>query len=358
MKLLDRYVASQFLKIFLICVLGVPFLFIVIDVTDNLDTYLAEGATTVEVVLHYVYELPYHALLAFPIAALLASVFTISTMTRHFETTAIKAGGVSFYRMVVPVLLGSIGLSLVALLLTDIVPVYNRKAEEVLGQEKSRSQTIRNTFAFRANAGRVYWIRRLDAPAGTVADLQIHREGTGVEYPTYAVFADSAAWDSTRSRWAALNGRLHFLPDEETVRTFQFDELWQRMFTETPEELLATPKEEIEMQYEELGRFIEAMERSGAEANKLIVERAQRISFPFTCFIIVLFGAPLGHSTRRGGAPVSLGIALATTILFLILINIFEALGAGGVVDPVLAAWLPNLVFLAAGGVLMAYVRT
>ena len=99
MRLLDRYIGGQFLKIFAVCVLGVPFLFIVIDLTDNLDLFIDEGATRAQLAMHYIYQFPYQSLLAFPIAALLASVFTISSMTRRFEITAIKAGGISFYRI-------------------------------------------------------------------------------------------------------------------------------------------------------------------------------------------------------------------------------------------------------------------
>ncbi|MFB6368567.1 MAG: LptF/LptG family permease, partial [Gemmatimonadota bacterium] len=97
-------------------------------------------------------------------------------------------------------------------------------------------------------------------------------------------------------------------PGPERELTFRFDSLYQRHLTESPEQLLADPKDPDEMGYEELGRFIEAIERSGGDAKDLKVERALKISFPFTCFIIVLFGVPLANTTRRGGAPLAVGI--------------------------------------------------
>ena len=96
MKILDRYIIGQFLKIFLICVLGVPFLFQVIDLTDRLDNFLSDGVGQSQVIAFYFYQLPYQMMLAFPIACLLAAVFTVSRMTRHFEVTAAKAGGISY----------------------------------------------------------------------------------------------------------------------------------------------------------------------------------------------------------------------------------------------------------------------
>lgn len=358
MRLLDRYVLRSFFRIFAVCVLGVPILFIVIDLADRVDNYLAEGAATAEIFLHYVYQLPYQSLLAFPIAALLSAVFTVASMTRHFETTAAKAGGISFYRLIAPMLIAGMAVSLVALGLTEVVPRTNRMAEDALGQERSRTATIRQSFVFRAVEGRVYRVGTLDAERGTLDRVQVQREGTDYEYPTYHVSARQGRWVTPDGRWVLEAGRLRFLPELERTATFRFDELWQRPFTETPEELLAEPKDPEEMGYFELGRFIEAVQRSGGDAKELIVERALKIAFPFTCFIIVLFGAPLGHTTRRGGPTLSVGIALAVTIFFLMFVRVSQALGAGGIVPPRLAAWIPNIVFFFAGLWLLKRVQT
>ncbi len=358
MRILDRYVLDSFFRIFGVCVLGVPFIFIVIDLADQADSYLAEGASLGQIALHYVYQFPYQSLLAFPIAALLAAVFGVSTMTRHFETTAAKAGGISFYRLVAPMLGAGMLISFVSLGLTEVVPSTNEMAEDVLGQERSRSETIRRNFVFRGRDGRVYRIGQLDTRLETLNRVDVDREGTGWDFPTYSLSASSGRWVEPEGRWVLESGRLRLLPELATTRAFRFREMWQADFTETPEELLAEPRDPDEMGYFELGRFIDAVQRSGGDANKLIVERALKISFPFTCFIIVLFGAPLAHTTRRGGPTASIGIALATTIVFLMLVRVCEGLAAGGAIPPRLAAWIPNVLFLAAGLVLMKKVRT
>lgn len=358
MRLLDRYVLSSFFRIFAVCVLGVPFLFIAIDLADQVDNYLAEGASGLEIFLHYVFQLPYQSLLAFPIAALLAAVFTVANMTRHFETTAAKAGGVSFYRMIAPMLFAGVAVSLVALVLTEVVPTTNTMAEDALGQEPTRTATLRSSFVYRGRAGRVYRVGSLDTRQGEMNQVQVQREGTGYDYPTYHVTARSGRWVTPDDRWVLEEGRLRLLPELSRTATFTYDQLWQRDFTESPEELLAEPKDPDEMGYFELGRYIEAIQRSGGDAKELIVDRALKIAFPFTCFIIVLFGLPLGHTTRRGGPTLSIGIALAVTITFLMFVRVSQALGSGGVIPPRLAAWIPNLIFFAAGLWLMRRVKT
>lgn len=358
MKLLDRYVLSQFLRIFAACALGVPFLFIVIDVADNIDRFLDQGFTWGQIILHYVYEFPYHSLIGFPIAALLGSVFAVATMSRNFEVAAAKAGGVSFYRLVFPILSGATLLSFVALGLTELVAVTTRKSAEVLEQEEVRSQTIRNSFVYRGDDGLVYKARLLDTREGRMDDVQIERRGSEPDFPTVHITANTAQYDSTSSRWVLQQGWMREFrgPEEETA--YEFGELFVRQLDETPEELQARPKEPDEMRYAELGRLIESVERSGGTTNGLRTSRAQRIAFPFACLVIAVFGMPLAHSNKRGGAPTSVGIALGTTILFLTLIRIAEAMGAGGALSPTAAAWLPNIIFFVGGLVLFAKLRT
>ena len=358
MRLLDRYVALQFVKIFLVCVLGVPLIFMLINLADNIDVFVDQDVTRLQVALHYIFQFPYQSLLAFPIAALLGSVFTVAAMTRHSEITALKAGGVSFYRLSVPILIAASLLSFAALGLTEVVAVTNRKAVEALEPEETRSESIRQFFVYRGDDGFVYKARQLDTREGVMEDVQIERKGTGPEFPTMHITASAARYDSVASRWLLRDGwtRRFYGPDQE--RAYEFREMLIPQLDESPEDLQARPKEPDEMRYAELGRLIEATERSGGTTNQLRTSRAFRAAFPFACLVIALFGMPLAHSNRRGGAPTSIGIALGTTILLLTFNRITEAMGAGGALSPLEAAWLPNTVFLLAGLVLFSRLRT
>ena len=112
------------------------------------------------------------------------------------------------------------------------------------------------------------------------------------------------------------------------------------------------------MRYRELTRFIRALERSGGDANLLRVERALKIAIPVTCLVIALFGAPLATSTQRGGTAYGIGLSLATTVTFLMLIQLTKAVGGKNLIAPDIAAWLPNLLFAVVGVVILARVKT
>ena len=118
---------------------------------------------------------------------------------------------------------------------------------------------------------------------------------------------------------------------------------------ETPAALLAEPKEPDEMRYGELSRYIGWLERSGGDARKLRVDLALKLAIPFTCIIIAIFAAPLAVTAPRAGGAFGIGVSLATTVVFLTLIQLSKAVGAGGLLPPPLAAWAPNIIFGVAG---------
>jgi lipopolysaccharide export system permease protein len=187
--------------------------------------------------------------------------------------------------------------------------------------------------------------------------IEIERKGTGPEYPTYLIDARTAKF-TPETGWELSDGFMHIIPDSSSNLSIAFKTLRDNQLTEKPGDLTARDKAPQDMGFRELGRFIGAMERSGADANELRVERMLKIAIPVTCMIIVLFGAPLATSTQRGGAAYGVGVSLGTTVIFLIMIQLMKAVGGKGVVNPELAAWIPSVVFATVGSILLARVRT
>src|SRR5258705_12710024 len=99
MKTLDRYLLGEWLRVFLITLLGFPILVIVIDLTDKLDRYMSRGISKGAVALSYVFDLPEKMFLVLPVAVLFATVFTVGTFGRHSELTAAKASRLSLHRL-------------------------------------------------------------------------------------------------------------------------------------------------------------------------------------------------------------------------------------------------------------------
>jgi lipopolysaccharide export system permease protein len=356
---LDRYIFAEFTKIFVATALGFPILLTVIDLTDNLDKYLNRALPKKDIALSYMYALPESMYLVLPAAVLFATIFTIGGLTRHSEITAAKASGISFYRLSVPIYVASVFAAALSLVLSELSPQGNRRRDELRDEVKYSSGTERYNFAFASEGGRVYKVQQLQVVTGSAEALQVERRGLEGDssYPTWIVSAQRARWQPS-SGWVLLDGTMHVVTDQRPDLTITFDSLRDAHFRETPQQLMASPKAPQDMRYAELGRYIASLERSGSDVNAIKVERALKIAVPITCIIIALFGAPLATSTQRGGAAWGIGLSLAVTVTFLIFIQLTKAIGGEGVVDPDLAAWIPNTMFGLGGLLLLAKVRT
>ncbi len=358
LRTLDRYVLGSWVRIFVLTSLGFPVVSILINLTDSLNKLLDRGLTTREIAISYVYSVPENMFMVMPAAVLFATVFTVGAMGRYSELTAAKAGGRSFHRLMLPVFIASALASGLAFVVGELAPGATARQQELQRARHARPTHSRFNFVYRGDQGWVYTIRSLDVGSRQLKQIMFEREGTGVEYPAMVITADSASYDSLARGWRVRHGASRLIAGPGRQATFTFQTLRLRALTQTPADLLAEPKAPDEMRYAELGRYIEALRRSGNDANKLMVERSLKVAIPVTCFIIALFGAPLAVTSHRAGAAVGVAISLGTTIIFLLITQITKAVGAGGVIDPVLAAWFPNAVFFLAGVWLMARVRT
>jgi lipopolysaccharide export system permease protein len=355
---LDRYVFSEFWKIFSVTALGFPILLIIIDLTDHVETYLNRRISWHDIALSYLYWIPDSMFMVLPAAVLFATVFSIGAFTRHAEVTAAKASGISFYRLIVPILLGAVLACGLDLALGEFVPITNRRRSELLQEDRAQVGTSRFNFAVAGEFGRVYKAYILQTDSGVIRNLQIERKGSGQAYPTYILAADSARYDARHGQWTLRHGVMSIVSDTGRSFSISFAAARDKHFREQPNEMMAKPRDPHDMRYQELTRFIASLERSGGDANVLRIERALKIAIPVTCVIIALFGAPLATSTQRGGSAYGIAASLATTMIFLLMVQLTRAIGKEGVVAPEYAAWIPGAIFAVLGLGLLARVRT
>ena len=357
-RLLDRYVLGSWLRLFVLTALGFPFVAVLISMIDDLNKLLDRGLTVRQVAWSYMFALPENISQVMPAAVLVATVFTVGNMGRHSELTAAKASGRSFHRLVQPLFWAGAIASVLALMIGELAVTATAR-QKVLQREREAEPTAgRFNFVYRGDGGWVYAIRALDVANRRLKDVILERAGKGLAYPSLIVSADSAGYIDSLDAWQVWNGATRIVGDADHQATFRFRTLRLKALTQSPAELLAPPKAPDEMRYGELGSYITALKRSGNDTNKLEVERALKLAIPATCLIVALFGAPLAVATPRSGAAAGIAVSLGTTIVFLMLTQIARAVGASGVVHPLVAAWLPNALFLLAALILLDRVRT
>lgn len=353
MRILDRMVALTFMWLFAVFALSVPILFVLGDLSEQQGRFLDRGLTVVDIAHGYLYMYPHFMLWSAPVAALIAAVFTVHSLTVHREIQAAKAGGISFHRLIAPIWPVGAVLTGAAFFLGAIVPGSNRRAAEIFGERELRREW-RHDFVFQTESDETLSVQQLFTTTNSMDGVVV--ESIDADGSLRHVWADQAFFAD--DSWTLHQGYLRVIHPEGRETSYAFDRYRPMGLTVSPEELLDDPPDEEEMSYRELGRRAAAVHRSGGDPGELLVKREQKLAIPAALLVIIIFGAPLATTVEKGGPAVGVGVSLGSTLLYILLMRLFGAIGATGGLSPLWAAWSPNILFLSVGIILLIRVRT
>lgn len=352
---LDRLVGRAFLAIFVRFSLCVPVMLIIGDASQNFNHHLDRGVEAADIAWGYVFTYPKYMALGFPIAGLVAAVFTVNSMTMHREILAAKGGGVSFRRLFAPLWVIGASLTGAAFYLDEISPAANRRTAE-LHKEREMRRDWRTNFVYATEDGETLTVERLSADLGTMDGVLI--ESRDPDGSLRHVWASQAVYSGPQDGWTFREGHLRVVRPGGREEAYRFASYRRPRLSIRPDEMLEDPPEEDEMTYAELGRRAQSVARSGGDARKLLVRREQKRALAAATFVVVLLGIPLATTSRKGGATFGISLSLSVTIVYYLLLQLFGAVGESGALSPWAAAWSPNLFFFAVAVLLAARVRT
>ncbi|MBC8183760.1 LPS export ABC transporter permease LptG [candidate division KSB1 bacterium] len=345
MKILDNYLLKQFLGTLIFALIAFTAIFIIIDLIEFLDKIIDHNVGFTIVFKYYVYYLPFIFILTLPVATLLASLFSVGQLARFNEITAMRASGLSNYRILSPLVIGGIFISLIAMYAGEtLVPYANQQKKDVYQTyvKKNTRAGKRKTKNIQLQIDENQWliVGFFDVKTNTAFKVSI--EEFRNNSMTQRIDAPKMIWQDTT--WLLEEGyQRQFKNNVEETRSFQKKELKNINFK--PEDIARVQKKAEEMSYLELKRFIEEIIRTGGNPDRWLVELYLKISFPFANLIIILFGAPLASRKTRSGTAISFGISLLICFLYFGVIKLGQSLGHNGTLPPLFAAWLGNMLF-------------
>lgn len=348
MKLLDKYVVKQFVQIFFFGILAFILIFLIIDMMENLDDFIDKDVPAAVMAQYYLVFLPEMVRLITPVAVLLAALFTVGKMSNQNELAAIKAGGVSLYRFMMPFMVTALIISLFSVYFGGYVVPFANKEKVRIEQEYMNKSIVHagSNIFFQDSKTRIVTIAYYDVgryQANRVS-IQEFAENDITEMVS-RIDASRMVYDTTSNNWILKKAaKREFGAQSESI--FYYDSLALSHLNFTPEEVYKKQQKPEEMNIAELKDLANSQLKSGNDPTRILIEYHTRLAYPFASFVIVLFGIPLSANKRRGGLAVQFIMNVLITFLYLVLMNIAQAYGKNGVLDPVLTAWFNNIIFL------------
>jgi lipopolysaccharide export system permease protein len=351
LKILDRYIILKFLGTFFYAIALIISIAIVFDISEKIDDFLQKEAPLRAIVFDYYFNfIPYFVNLFSPLFTFIAVIFFTSKMAYDTEIVAILASGVSFKRFLRPYLIASTVLAILSFLLINfIIPPANQTRlhfEEVY---------IRNPYY-----NREYNIHRQIGP-GNFIYFESYNNQRNIGYKfsaeqldietgemTYKLMSEIISWDTLTNKWKLDNYYIRTIDgmDEKIIKGATLD----TVFNFTPEEFGRRINNIETMNFFELNKFIEDERFKGSENVVYYeLEKYQRMSLPFATFILTLIGVSLASRKVRGGIGLHIGIGLLIAFTYILFMQISTTFATNAGLSPLIAVWIPNIIYLFLG---------
>ena len=360
---LDRYLINQFWIILGIAILGFLSIFMVVDLIENLDRFMDNKVPSPVVFRYYVYTLPYFISIGLPMAVLISTVFSLGSMVKRNEWTAMKASGISLYRIALPLVICGVLLSGISFLLDNKLVAYgNEKRFEIdrdYVKRKSRHKlknTLKDIFIQKNSSNHIslskYYLQKTvgyDLTMVDLGDLTINER----------IDAKKISWNLDSLKWSVSDYSIRQFNEhglETNVKIGTRDSLIDLGFM--PVDIQQQARKPDELDYYRLTERITQLKDNGVDTVKWEVTRYIKISFAFTNLIVILCGIPLVVFKERSSLSFGAGASVFVIFGYYALIKFGQSLGFKGVIEPMFSAWLGNITFIIAAMVLFWRAKT
>lgn len=346
-KLIDRYIIRKFLGTFFFSLVLILTIAVVFDFAEKIDNFMEREAPVKAVIFDYYFNfIPYFATLFAPLFVFISVIFFTSKMAIATEIIAVLNSGMSFRRMMWPYFISAVVIAVFTFLLTNfVIPKSNLKRIEFEGQyyrTSSRRQTVENihrqiapnTFVYMgnyspiSNRGQNFTIDQFNDSGKLVSKLS----------------AFTVVYDTTIKKWTALNYFIREIKDDREIITR--GERIDTALLIRPDDLARDPGFVGTMTYRELNDYIHLLRLQGSEELKLfLIEKHRRFANPFAVFILTLIGVSLSSRKIRGGIGMNIGIGLTLSFSYILFLQFSSQFSLKGSLGPMLAMWIPNIIY-------------
>lgn len=345
LNIIDRYIIKKFLGTFFYAISLLIIIVIIFDVSENIDSFIQKEAPLKAIIVDYYFNfIPYFINLFVYLFTFISVIFFTSKLASDTEIIAILSSGVSFRRLLYPYMVSAVILAVMSYYLGNfLIPETNKHRRVFKGMymedltkdaaKNMHMQIASNTFAYiesynsDLNKGYKFSIEKFDG-----------------QRMTYKLMADQLILDTANGNWKLKNYYIRTL--DSAKQTLVKGKELDTTFNIQPEDLYKIKEKFEEMDYFELNAFIEKEKDKGSLIyKKYEIEKYKRASGPVAIILLTIIGVSLSSRKVRGGIGMHLGIGIALTFSYILLIQISTVFSTFGNLSPLLASWIPNIIF-------------
>ncbi len=363
LQILDGYVLRGFLGFFSLVALALLALFIVFDFYQLFGHILKNDAGLALLLPYFLYLIPQAIYFpVVPLGILIAILIYFSLLSKSSQVTAIKATGISLYRISAPILIVAaiFGMGLF-ILEENYLPTINQRQDALRNQIKGKPpQTYFNPnhqWIF-GQESRIFNYRFLDPQKNIFAALSVFELDPDTFQVKRRIFAERGRWSETLPGWILENGWVREISEDRVTRFEKFTTSTFPQLTERPEYFKKEIRPHEQMNASDLKEYLDELHQGGFDVARLSVQFYRKFSYPFMAVVVALIALPFSFSVGQRGALSGLAISFGIAMAYWSTSSLFEALGGLSQVPPLVGAWTAPVLFGLGGIYMLLRVKT
>jgi LPS export ABC transporter permease LptG/LPS export ABC transporter permease LptF len=361
-RILDAYVIREFLSTFVLILTGFVMMMLVFTFFELVGDIIRNHIPLITVGQYLVNLTPSMLYTIAPLAVLIAVLVTFGVLNRNSEIIAMKATGISLYRLVIPIVAIAAILSICLFLFDQFyLPQANRRQEALRSTIKGRPpQTFlhpEQKWIFGqphpGEPGRIFYYQFFDRDRNEFANLSVFEFDPSTFSLSRRIFAARVFWDMDKDAWTFQNG---WSRDLDGANTTQFREFTNTNFAEIHEEPSYFTKESLqsqEMNFGQLDRYIKDLKQSGFDTMRLRVALWHKLAYPLIAVVMAVLAIPFALSMGRRGSLSGIAVAIGVALAYWVIDGLFSAMGYVNYLPAAMAAWSSFILFGLVGGYLL-----
>lgn len=352
-KIIDKYIISELIKPFLMVIMAFIVVMISVRLGEDIESIVRDKIPALIIIRTILYKIPDYIVQSLPIAYLMATLLTTSRFSRDHETTALRAAGIKFKRLMIPILFLSVIVSSLGFLINEyIVPISIKQSQKAIDEyaKYKKQGLIDNNVYFRGIDNSFFHVQRIDRDRQemeniVIADIDLNKDRT-------IILAKTGKWHGTN--WELKEGLIHFYKKDSPF--VYKEEKFKNKFINSKiriDEILEEQKNPGDLSTKRLKELITLRKAAGFEAKELEVEYYLKYARAFATFFSATISAPLGFIFARLGNYIGVALSIILIFIYYVAESIGRSVGLNGIIPPLIAAWSSNIVFAINGLILL-----